>query len=211
MINRTVRTKLDYVSRIEDQSNKEKKTNERDRLYKEKIKQNAENKNTKENNFNVGDQVFVEQAKRNKWSAPYEQDIYIIYRIDGSTVLARRKRDGKEVSRDSSKFRLAQLSEEQKAVISGSNMGHHDRRDTILRKSKRPNRIQVPDEGASQQEETQDDDNRKETQEETDEGDVEPQVADDEAESREEQQPRRSDRTRQRPKHLNDYIMSYHT
>ena len=187
MINRPVRTKLDYVSRIGDQSNKEKKTNERDRLYKEKIKQNAENKNTKENNFNVGDQVFVEQAKRNKWSAPYEQDIYIIYRIDGSTVLARRKRDGKEVS---SKFRLAQLSEEQKAVISGSNMGHHDRRETILRKSKRPNRIQVPDEGASQQEETKDDDNRTETQEETDEGDVEPQVADDEAESREEQQPR---------------------
>ena len=63
--------------------------------------------------------MFVEQAKRNKWSALYEQDIYIIYRIDGSTVSARRKRDGKEVSRDSSKFRLTQLSEEQKAVERG--------------------------------------------------------------------------------------------
>ena len=211
MINRTVRTKLDFVSRIGDQPNKEKQINERDRLYKEKIKQNAENKNTKEHNFNIGDQVFVEQAKRNKWSAPYEQDIYIIYRIDGSTVSARRKRDGKEVSRDYSKFRLAQLSEEQKAVERGSNMGHHDRRETMLRKSKRSNGIQVPDEGASQQEVTQDDDNRRETQEETDAGDVEPQVADDEAESKAEHQPRRSDRTRQRPKHLNDYITSYHT
>ena len=47
MINRTVRIKLDYVSRIGDQPNKEKQINERDRLYKEKIKQNAENKKKK--------------------------------------------------------------------------------------------------------------------------------------------------------------------
>ena len=97
MINRTVRTKLDYISRIRDQPNKEKQISERDRLYKEKIKQNAENKNTKEHSFSVGDQVFVEQAKRNKWSAPYEQDIYIIYRTDGSTVSSRRKRDFKRL------------------------------------------------------------------------------------------------------------------
>ena len=86
-----------YISRIRDQPNKEKQINERDRLYKEKIKQNAENKNTKEHSFSVGDQVFVEQAKRNKWSAPYEQDIYIIYRTDGSTVSSRRKRDFKRL------------------------------------------------------------------------------------------------------------------
>ena len=60
---------------------------------------------------------------------------------------------GNEISRDSSKFRLAQLSEEQKAVERGSNMGHHDQRETMLRKSKRPNGIQVPDKEANQQEE----------------------------------------------------------
>ena len=61
-MNRTVRTKLDYKNRISNTSNKEKLINERDRQYKEKVKQNAENKNTKEHtlNFDVGDHVFLE-------------------------------------------------------------------------------------------------------------------------------------------------------
>ena len=91
MMNRTVRTKLDYENRISNTSNKEKLINERDRQYKEKVKQNAENKNTKEHSFAVGDHVFLEQPKKNKWSTEYEPDIYIIYKIKGSTVYARRK------------------------------------------------------------------------------------------------------------------------
>ena len=42
MMNRTVRTKLDYENRISNTSNKEKLINERVRQYKEKVKQNAE-------------------------------------------------------------------------------------------------------------------------------------------------------------------------
>ena len=123
MMNRTIRTKLDYVSRMNGQTKNEKLINERDKLYKDKIKQNAENKDTKEHNFSVGDHVFLEQAKRNKWSSAYEKDVYIIYRIDGSTISARRKRDGKEVSRDSSHFRLAVVSEQQSDTKKESNRG----------------------------------------------------------------------------------------
>ena len=47
MMNRTIRTKLDYVSRMNGQTKNEKLVNERDKLYKDKIKQNAENKHTK--------------------------------------------------------------------------------------------------------------------------------------------------------------------
>ena len=67
-MNRTVRTKLDCENRISNTSNKEKLINERDRQYKEKVKQNAENKNTKEHSFDVGDHVFLEQPKKNEKS-----------------------------------------------------------------------------------------------------------------------------------------------
>lgn len=78
MMNRTVRTKLDYECRTKKRKKDEVLINERDKLYKERMKQNAENKHAKENNFKVGDYVFLEQAKRNKWTSPYEHDIYII-------------------------------------------------------------------------------------------------------------------------------------
>ena len=83
-------------------------------------------KKTKEHTLNVGDQVFVEQPKQNKWSTAYEHDIYIIYKINGSTVHARRKRDGREISRDSSKFRLANVLKKQKAEGKDSNRGQHE-------------------------------------------------------------------------------------
>lgn len=127
MMNRIVQTKLDYECRTKKRKRDEALINERDKQYKERMKQNAENKNTKENNFRVGDYVFLEQAKRNKWTSPYEHDIYIIYKIDGSTISARRKRDGREVSRDSSHFRLANVSEQQKATKEGTNNRQSDR------------------------------------------------------------------------------------
>ena len=117
MMHRIVRTKLDYESRISYEPKNENQVNEQDKQYKEKvIKQNAENKNTKEHTFHIGDLVFLEQLKANKWSAAYERDIYIVYKIKGSTIYARRKRDGREVSRDSNKFRLAKVSQQQNQI-----------------------------------------------------------------------------------------------
>ena len=50
MMNRLVRTKLDYKGRLTEQfSKRETQVNERDRQYKERVKQNAENKKTQKN------------------------------------------------------------------------------------------------------------------------------------------------------------------
>ena len=213
MMNRIVRTKLDYENRISNTSNKEKLINERDRQYKEKVKQNAENKNTKEHTFDVGDHVLLEQPKKNKWSTEYEPDIYIIYKIKGSTVYARSKRDGREISRDSSKFRIANKLEKHQNEGKDPAMEQQERREVVLRKSKKPIERRdnnSADQVTGQQEEYQDDNDSTGTREEMDEGDIPP-TQNDDAEHVEEQQLRRSDRTRQRSKRLNDYLTSYHT
>ena len=43
----------------------------------------------------------------NKWSTAYEPAFYTIYRINGSTIAARRATDGREICRDASHFKLA--------------------------------------------------------------------------------------------------------
>ena len=107
MMNRLVRIKLDYIGRLTEQlSKRETQVSEKDRQYKERVKQNAENKNTKEHNFKVDDHVLLRQQKENKWSTFYEPDIYRVYKIEGSTIIARRTRDGKEVRRDSTHFKI---------------------------------------------------------------------------------------------------------
>ena len=108
MMNRQVRTKLDYLPRITPTVD-DKAVNERDRQYKEKIKQKATNRNTKEHNFQINDHVLLQQRKRNKWTTDYEPAFYIIYKIDGSTISARRIKDGREVTRDSSQFKLVDI------------------------------------------------------------------------------------------------------
>ena len=100
----------------------------------EKVKQNAENKNTKEHTFVVHDHVFLEQPKKNKWSTEYEHDIYIIYRMKGSTVCARRKRDDREISRDYSKFRIAHMLEKHQNEEKCPAMNQQERREVVLRK-----------------------------------------------------------------------------
>ena len=52
------------------------------------------------------DYVLLKQQKRNKWSIAFEPAFYIIYRVDGSSIAARRITDGKEVYCDVSKFKL---------------------------------------------------------------------------------------------------------
>ena len=109
LMNRPVRTKLhvDYQTRNNSPTTKDAIINERDKQYNEKLKLNAENRNTKQHNFIVGDYVLLKQAKKNKWSTAYEPVFYIIYRIDNSSIAARRVTDGREVYRDASWFKLA--------------------------------------------------------------------------------------------------------
>ncbi|MEW8544356.1 MAG: hypothetical protein AB2693_12550 [Candidatus Thiodiazotropha sp.] len=101
-----IRTKLDYTKRESGiKCSREEELNRRDREYKMKIKENAENKNTKSHSFAVGDFVLVKQDKTNKWTPPYEPIPYIVYKVRGSSVWARRTTDGREVCRDSTFFK----------------------------------------------------------------------------------------------------------
>ncbi|CAC5366910.1 unnamed protein product [Mytilus coruscus] len=63
--------------------------------------------NTQEHAFQIGDYVLLEQTKRDKWTTAYEPAFYIVYKINGSAIRARRVTDGREMCRDASKFKLA--------------------------------------------------------------------------------------------------------
>ena len=98
MIDRKVRTKLDYTERETTGKRKRSQTNARDKEYKMKIKNNAENKYTRFHNLAIWDYVLLEQNKVNKWTPPYEPTYYIVHKISGSTIWARRHM-GKENNR----------------------------------------------------------------------------------------------------------------
>ena len=72
MMNRPVRTKLDYTVPRKERRSSDKMMDEKDRHYKEKMAN--EGGGNKEHNFVVGDHVLliIRQRKRNKWSTPYE-------------------------------------------------------------------------------------------------------------------------------------------
>ena len=81
MINRKVRTRLDYVQREKDiGEGNQNQVDDRDKEYKMKIKTYAENKTTNTHGLFVGDYVLVEQDKMNKWTAPFESTAYIVYK-----------------------------------------------------------------------------------------------------------------------------------
>ena len=107
MMNRKVRTKLKYQPGIsENQIPKSEIINQHDRKYKMKVKSNAENRNTRSHNITLGDYVLLKQMKKNKYSTAFEPAFYIVHRIDGSSIAARRVTDGREVYRDASMFKL---------------------------------------------------------------------------------------------------------
>ena len=98
MMDRKVRTKLDYQPGIsENQIPKSEIINQHDRKYKIKVKSNVENRNTHPHDIMLGDYVLLKQMKKNKYSAVFEPAFYIVYRINGSSIAARRVTDGREV------------------------------------------------------------------------------------------------------------------
>ena len=107
LMNRQVRTKIDHQTRESSENARDTVISERDERYKEKIKQNTENRTTRKHNFILREHVLLKQKKRNKWSAVYEPAFYIVTRTDGSSIAARRIRDGREVYRDASQFKIA--------------------------------------------------------------------------------------------------------
>lgn len=149
MMNRQIRTKLDYTERDPVIRNeKENNINERDKIYKMKIKNYAENKNTRVHTFTIGDYVLLEQKKINKWTTPYEPEIYIVYNIKGSSIWARRLSDGREVCRDSTCFKHTDRQKiNRRNTTKGEHNGVKDNnwRETTLRKARvgKPNTASV--------------------------------------------------------------------
>ena len=108
LMNRQVRTRLDHQTRESNHENaRDTAVNKRDEEYKQKIKQNAQNKNTKQHDFIIGDHVLLKQKKTNKWSTAFEPAFYTRTQISGSSTAARRITDGWDVCRDASQFKLA--------------------------------------------------------------------------------------------------------
>lgn len=192
MLNRQVRIKLDYTGK--DSPNRREKDNvvdERDRLYKFKLKNNAEDKTTRVHTFAVEHHVLLKQKKTNKWTMPYEPEIYIVYKVRGSSIWARRKVDGREVCHDSTYFKHVHVNRwdmyKGKATKRQHDTVKEDNwRETTLRKAKvglpetnivEPNN-QYPDEEST--------DPRPELVEET--------------------IPRRSQKTRKKPNHYGDLV-----
>lgn len=139
MMNRQIRTKLDHHPGKLEKTHDDLYVNEKDRLYKEKAKENAENRNTKEHNFEVNDYVLLQQPKVNKWSTIYEPVPYIIYKVCGSTISARRITDGREICRDSSYFKRVDRPiqrSDKKLNVATNDIMPEDRRGSILRRSK---------------------------------------------------------------------------
>ena len=95
MMNRPVRTKLDYTVPRKERSSRDKMMDEKDRQYKEKTAD--EGGSSKEHNFVVGDHVLLRQRKRNKWLTPYEPVFYTVVKVSGSAITARRITGGREV------------------------------------------------------------------------------------------------------------------
>ena len=140
-MNRKIRTKLDYHHITSpDNVDKQEVINDRDRQYKEKWKEQAENRNTKPHPFIVGDYVLVKQQK-NKWSTAYEPAFYIIYRIAGLSIGARRTTDGREIFRDASHFKLANAvvrNQEELEEQYELQLNHHKVKDDDHFQSERP-------------------------------------------------------------------------
>ena len=80
---------MDHIQAKVQRSEKDDIIDERDAVYKQKMKQNREGKNTGQGRLLLGDYVLVKQEKRNKWSMPYEPEFYTVDKINGSRITAR--------------------------------------------------------------------------------------------------------------------------
>ena len=105
MFNREVRTNLDHLPTTQPPQDPEVRRH--DAAYKAKIKSYGDKRRSaKPRTIAVGDTVLVKQRKQHKLMTPFEPNIYIVLHVYGSTIVARRVTDGRQVKRDLSQFKL---------------------------------------------------------------------------------------------------------
>ena len=128
----------------------------------------------------------------------YEPYIHIVYKIEGSTIIARRIRDWKEARRDSTYFKITDAQMFEANAVKDTRKKPHDWRENILRKSKTPKNTDMTEPQAGQmiikEQENVIEDN-------TDE------PATTEAVGNKGSQPRRSERIRRRPRRFEDFVL----
>ncbi|CAB4036587.1 Hypothetical predicted protein [Paramuricea clavata] len=107
-----VRTRLEHFPTEVHITQGEVKKN--DKTYKQKRKQYHDKRHrVKTHTIKCGDAILIKREKKRKKHTPYEPYIYVVTSIKGSTIRARRVKDGKVKCRDASKvkpLRTAQLS-----------------------------------------------------------------------------------------------------
>ena len=108
LMNRQVRTKIDHFP-IEISPNDDV-FRSNDQQYKEKAKRNHDKRHrSKQYKLKTGDAVIVKRGKKKKGETLYEQHVYVITKIKGMMVTAKRMKDGKTKYRDISRFKLRKM------------------------------------------------------------------------------------------------------
>ena len=106
LMNRSVKVKLPQVSI----PTYDLEVIGRDTAEKQKMKVYVDSRrNAKPHHFRVGDPVLVKQKKSNKLSTPFHPEPYVITKVKGSMIIAKRISDGKNITRNSSQFKLLNL------------------------------------------------------------------------------------------------------
>ena len=106
LMNRSVKVKLPQVSVL----TYDLEVMGRDTTEKQKMKVYADSRrNAKPHHFRVGDPALVKQKKSNKLSNPFEPKLYVITKVKGSMIITKWLSDSKNITRNSSQFKLLNL------------------------------------------------------------------------------------------------------
>ena len=113
LFKRDTRTKLDYrsLTKRTDYKRMEKEITQRDQEYKKKWDNYHRHPSCQKNKFQLQDKVLLKRKKINKWSTAHEKENYVIVEINGSSITAKREKDGRTITRDASRFKLLRETE----------------------------------------------------------------------------------------------------
>jgi len=116
LMNRQVRTIIDHAPLDFNEADEIVRTN--DQRYKQKSKAYYDKRNnTSHHTIKEGDAVLVKRENKRKAQTPFEPYIYIVTKVKGSQLEARRKKDGRIVTRDASKFKPLSQDEEEPVLL----------------------------------------------------------------------------------------------
>ena len=108
LMNRQVRMKIDHFPT--ETSPKDDAVRRNDQQYKGKAKRKHDKRHrSKEYMLKTGDAVIVKQQKKKKGETPYEQCVYVITKIKGTIVTAKRVKDEKTKCRSISRFKRLKM------------------------------------------------------------------------------------------------------